>query len=94
MDEAGRPCALSGQRDLYWHWRISCRSIGKSACNSRNCHAKIAALEAGIGLAAFPKRLTPSSLIQANEYYLPQLPTVRAQLCARRDLDIPKATIL
>jgi DNA-binding transcriptional LysR family regulator len=39
--------------------------------NSPDYHAKIAALQSGIGLAALPARMIPASLVQAKEYYLP-----------------------
>jgi DNA-binding transcriptional LysR family regulator len=59
--------------------------------NSPDYHAKIAALKTGIGLAALPARMIPSSLVQAKEDYLPALPPVKALLCARRESNTPKA---
>jgi DNA-binding transcriptional LysR family regulator len=59
--------------------------------NSPDYHAKIAALKTGLGLAALPSRLIPSSLIRADEDYLPVLPSVKTLLCARRDLNVQKA---
>jgi DNA-binding transcriptional LysR family regulator len=59
--------------------------------NSPDYYAKIAALEKGIGLAAFPRGMIPSSLVQAKEYYLPTLPPVKALLYARRELETPQA---
>jgi DNA-binding transcriptional LysR family regulator len=59
--------------------------------NSPDYHAKIAALKTGIGLAALPSRLIPSSLVEAKEDYLPALPAVKALLCARRELSAPRA---
>lgn len=55
--------------------------------NSPDYHAKLAALESGIGIAAIPRRMIPESLIWAQDYYLPQLPSVKALLCARSNLD-------
>lgn len=62
--------------------------------NSPDYHAKIMALEAGIGLAALPSRMIPSSLVQAKEYYLPPLPSVKTLLCARREFETPQAARL
>jgi DNA-binding transcriptional LysR family regulator len=59
--------------------------------NSPDYHAKVTALEAGIGVAALPRRIIPSSLIEAKEYYLPALPPVKTLLCARRELESPQA---
>jgi DNA-binding transcriptional LysR family regulator len=62
--------------------------------NSPDYHAKIVALECGIGLAALPSRMIPAPLVQAKEYYLPPLPPVRMLLCARRELETTNATQL
>jgi DNA-binding transcriptional LysR family regulator len=62
--------------------------------NSPDYHAKIVALECGIGLAALPSRMIPAPLVQAKEYYLPPLPPVRMVLCARPELETTKATQL
>ncbi len=62
--------------------------------NSPDYHAKIAALESGIGLAALPARVMPTSLVQAKEYYLPTLPSVKALLCARDGLSPEAAPLL
>jgi DNA-binding transcriptional LysR family regulator len=63
----------------------------KVVFNSPDYHAKIAALETGIGLAALPKRMIPPSLVQAKEYYLPALASVKTLLCARPELENPRA---
>lgn len=55
--------------------------------SSPDYHSKLAALEAGIGVAALPSRLIPSTLMQAKEYYFPELPPVKALLCARPEID-------
>jgi DNA-binding transcriptional LysR family regulator len=55
--------------------------------NSSDLSAKMAAVEAGLGIAAIPERLIPASLVQAREYYLPKLPPVKALLCARSGLE-------
>ena len=59
----------------------------KIVFNSPDYHAKLAALEAGIGIAAIPRRMIPASLVWAKEYYLPPLPPIKALLCARSNLD-------
>jgi DNA-binding transcriptional LysR family regulator len=59
----------------------------KIVFNSPDYHAKLAAVEAGIGIAAIPRRMIPPSLVRAQEYYLPELPPVKALLCARSNLE-------
>ena len=59
----------------------------KIVFNSPDYHAKLAAVEAGIGIAAIPRRMIPAPLIWAQEYYLPQLPPIKALLCARSNLE-------
>jgi DNA-binding transcriptional LysR family regulator len=43
-------------------------------------HARIAAVSAGIGLCAIPKRLMPPSLVVASDRTLPPLPKVRGAI--------------
>ena len=62
--------------------------------NSPDYHAKLAAVEAGIGITAIPRRLIPPSLVWAQEYYLPQLPPVKSLLCARSNLETGQSTKL
>ena len=62
---------------------IACRIV----FNSPDYHAKLAAVEAGIGIAAIPRRMIPPSLVWAQEYYLPELPPIKALLCARSNLE-------
>ncbi|WP_246660681.1 LysR family transcriptional regulator [Tardiphaga sp. vice154] len=59
----------------------------KVVFNSPDYHAKLAAVEAGIGIAAIPRRLIPPSLVWAQENYLPELPPIKALLCARSNLE-------
>jgi DNA-binding transcriptional LysR family regulator len=59
--------------------------------NSPDYHATVTALQTGIGLAALPRRLIPSPLVEAKEYYLPALAPVKTLLCARRELEMPQA---
>ena len=66
----------------------------KIVFNSPDYHAKLAAVEAGIGIAAIPRRMIPPSLVWAQEYYLPQLPPVKALLCARSNLEAGQSTKL
>jgi DNA-binding transcriptional LysR family regulator len=53
------------------------------ALNSPDYHAKEAAVEAGFGLTAIPRRLIPSTLVWANEPYLPVLPPFKAFIAIR-----------
>lgn len=55
--------------------------------NSPDYHAKLAAVESGIGIAAIPKRMIPEPLTWAQDYYLPPLPPQKALLCARSNLE-------
>jgi len=66
----------------------------KIVFSSPDIHSKLAALEAGIGVAALPGRLIPPSLMQAKEYYLPELPPVKALLCARPEIDAMRSAAL
>jgi DNA-binding transcriptional LysR family regulator len=59
----------------------------KIVFNSPDYHAKLAAVEAGLGVAAIPRRLIPPSLVWAQESELPELPPIKALLCARANLD-------
>jgi DNA-binding transcriptional LysR family regulator len=59
----------------------------KIVFNSPDYHAKLAAVESGIGITAIPRRMIPPSLVWAEEYYLPQLPPIKALLCARSNLE-------
>jgi DNA-binding transcriptional LysR family regulator len=62
--------------------------------NSPDYHAKLAAVEAGIGISAIPKRMIPPGLVWAQEYYLPHLPPIKALLCARSNLETTQSTDL
>jgi molybdate transport repressor ModE-like protein len=66
----------------------------KIVFSSPDYHSKLAALEAGIGIAALPGRLIPSTLMQAEEYYLPELPPVKALLCTRPEIDAARTAKL
>jgi DNA-binding transcriptional LysR family regulator len=66
----------------------------KIVFNSPDYHAKLAAVEAGVGLTAIPASMVPRSLVQAREYYLPELPPLKAILCARPGLDADHASDL
>lgn len=66
----------------------------KIVFNSPDYHAKLAALEAGIGIAAIPKRMVSEPLVWAQEYYLPPLPPLKALLCARSHLESAQSTDL
>lgn len=66
----------------------------KIVFNSPDYHAKLAAVEAGIGIAAIPRRMIPRTLVWAQEYYLPQLPPIKALLCVRSNLETSQSTEL
>jgi DNA-binding transcriptional LysR family regulator len=66
----------------------------KIVFNSPDYHAKLAAVEAGIGLTAVPASMFPPFLTRAKEYYLPELPPIRALLCARAGLESDQASAL
>jgi DNA-binding transcriptional LysR family regulator len=66
----------------------------KIVFNSPDYHAKLAAVEAGIGLTAVPASMVPSTLVRAKEYYLPELPSIDALLCARSGLESEQAPAL
>ena len=66
----------------------------KIVFNSPDYHAKLAAVEAGLGLTAVPANMVPPSLVRAREYYLPELPSIEALLCARLGLESEQASAL
>ena len=66
----------------------------KIVFNSPDYHAKLAAVEAGIGLTAVPASMVPPTLVRAKEYYLPELPPIEALLCARLGLESEQASAL
>ena len=66
----------------------------KIVFNSPDYHAKLAAVEAGIGLTAVPASMVPPTLVRAREYYLPELPPIEALLCARLGLESEQASTM
>ncbi len=66
----------------------------KIVFNSPDYHAKLAAVEAGIGLTAVPASMVPPALVRAREYYLPELPPIEALLCARLGLESEQASTM
>jgi DNA-binding transcriptional LysR family regulator len=62
--------------------------------SSPDHHAKLAALKAGVGITAMPKRMVPPDLVCAKDYYLPPLPPIKALLCARLGLDNDQAWVI
>lgn len=66
----------------------------KIVFNSPDYHAKLAAVESGIGISAIPRRMIPPGLVWAQEYYLPHLPPIKALLCARSNLESSPSTDL
>jgi DNA-binding transcriptional LysR family regulator len=55
------------------------------AFSSHDHHAMLAAARAGTGLMVLPADMPMPGLVQANEYYLPQLKAAKLLLCERRD---------
>jgi DNA-binding transcriptional LysR family regulator len=66
----------------------------KIVFNSPDYHARLSAVEAGIGLSVVPASMVPPSLVRAREYYLPELPPIEALLCARLGLETDQASAL
>jgi DNA-binding transcriptional LysR family regulator len=64
----------------------------KIVFSSLDYHARIGAVEAGIGITSVPAGKVPPTLVRAEESYLPALPSVKALLCARLALETPKAS--
>jgi DNA-binding transcriptional LysR family regulator len=64
----------------------------KIVFNTPDNYARLAAVRAGIGLAAVPARTVPSDLVVAKEYYLPPLPPVGALLCERAGMETQRAS--
>lgn len=62
--------------------------------NSPDFYTKLSAVEAGIGLTAIPQRMLPQNLVRAQEYYLPELPKIKALLCHRSGLETDLASKL
>jgi DNA-binding transcriptional LysR family regulator len=63
----------------------------KIVFNGSDFHAKLAALEAGIGLTVMPGSMVPPQLVKAKEYYLPPLPPIKALLCVHLGLETEQA---
>jgi DNA-binding transcriptional LysR family regulator len=66
----------------------------KIVFNSFDYHARIGAVEAGLGLTSIPASKVSPTLVLAEESYLPTLPTVTALLCARLGFETSKAADL
>ena len=66
----------------------------KIVFNGSDYHARLAAVEAGIGLAVMPDSMVPSHLVKAKEYYLPALPPIKLLLCAHLGLETDQAQTL
>jgi DNA-binding transcriptional LysR family regulator len=62
--------------------------------NSPDYYAKLSAVEAGLGLTAIPASMIPASVVQAKEYYLPALPSIKALLCSSSEADEKQTLIL
>ena len=66
----------------------------KIVFNSLDYHARLRAVEAGLGLTTIPESKLPPNLVRAEENYLPALPSVKALLCARLGFETEKASEL
>jgi DNA-binding transcriptional LysR family regulator len=66
----------------------------KIVFSSLDYHARIRAVEAGLGLTSIPASKMPPTLVRAEENYLPVLPLAKALLCARLGFETPKASEL
>ena len=66
----------------------------KIVFNGCDHYAKLAALEARIGLTVMPQSMVPANLVEAKEYYLPPLPSIKALLCAHPGLETERALLL
>jgi hypothetical protein len=64
----------------------------KIVFNSVDYHARLGAVEAGLGLTSIPASKVPRTLLRADDSYLPALPSVKVLLCARLGLEAPKAS--
>ena len=64
----------------------------KIVFNSMDYHARLGAVEAGVGITSIPASKVPPSLVRAEESYLPALPSAKALLCARLGLESPIAS--
>jgi DNA-binding transcriptional LysR family regulator len=66
----------------------------KIVFNGSDLHAKLAAVEAGIGITVMPDSMVPSHLVKAKEYYLPPLPPIKLLLCVHLGLETGQAQAL
>jgi DNA-binding transcriptional LysR family regulator len=57
-------------------------------------HAKLAAVESGIGFTVMPDSMVPAHLVKAKEDYLPALPPIKIMLCTRLGLQTERASAL
>lgn len=48
---------------------------------------RLSAVAQGIGLMCIPSRLIKEPLVEARDYYLPKIDSVRAAMCIRNDVD-------
>lgn len=69
-----------------------CGLAYKIVFNGPDFYAKLDAVAAGIGLTAIPQSTVPADLVVAQEPYLPELPKIRALLCARAGFNSSKGT--
>ena len=64
----------------------------KIVFNGPDLYTRLDAIEANMGLAAIPESAVPPGLVRAKDYYLPELPPIKAMLCARLGLETSQAS--
>jgi molybdate transport repressor ModE-like protein len=74
--------------NLMIHTLEKCGLIYRIAFSGPDHHAHLEAARRGLGITALPKRLIPSNLVQAKEYYLPPLTAPTLYLGERAGLDL------
>ena len=81
----GRPIPIVTWASDQWMMRTLNRSgvSFRVVFSGEDYDAKRAAVEAGLGVTAVPERFTPPTVVKADEYYLPKLPSIKMALCVR-----------
>ncbi|MDB5657332.1 MAG: LysR family transcriptional regulator [Tardiphaga sp.] len=55
------------------------------AFHGEDYQSQLFAAEAGLGLTIIPRRMIPPDLVEAKEFYLPQLRKIKVVICAKPD---------
>lgn len=61
------------------------------ALHTPDMYARVAAVRGGIGMSAAPPGIIPADLVTTNDYALPELPPIDANICARASFDRARA---